>query len=106
MAASGYVGRVGGLAVALGIGVALSIGFAGSAWADAPGDTAGVAADRGPARSSVVDRSRHTQAPVNKRSPAPASSLKAALPPAVSAASPSARRVRSAAAAPARTRTR
>ena len=108
MAASSYVGRVGGLAVAFGIGVALAIGHAGSAWADAPGDTAGVAADRGPAHSSVADRSRHTQAPVNKRSPAPASSPTAVLPPAVSASaavSPSALRARSAGAAPVRTRT-
>ena len=78
MTASSYVGRVGGLAVALGIGVALSIGHAGSASADAPSDTAGVAADRGPARASVADRSRHTQAPVNKRSPTSARTRTAA----------------------------
>jgi hypothetical protein len=74
--ASGHVGRVGGLAVALGIGTAALVACTGSAWADA-GDTAATGADRGPtarsvpARVSAADRGRGTPSPVSKR-PAPA----------------------------------
>lgn len=83
MAASRYVGRVGGLAVALGIGAALSVVQAGFASADAPGDTTAAAADRAPVSRSAATRNAtgSGQSPrpqTNKRSPAMAS--RAALP--------------------------
>ena len=58
MKASANIGRVGGLAIALGIGAAVSSG-AGVAWADtgSPSDQAGAATSSQAARSTV--RSAH-----------------------------------------------
>lgn len=44
MRGSAYVGRVGGLAVALGIGAAVSVGGSGAAWASPGGDSSGASA--------------------------------------------------------------
>ena len=49
MGASAYVGRVGGLAVALGVGIAVATGGQGVAWADGTGDPAGKTAQDAPA---------------------------------------------------------
>lgn len=68
MAASRYVGRVGGLAVALGVGAALSVAAAGSAAADARGDATSSTADRAPVSRSAHTPSRTAQ--TTKRSPA------------------------------------
>ena len=48
MGASAYVGRVGGLAVALGVGIAVATGGQGVAWADGTGDPAGKTAQDAP----------------------------------------------------------
>ena len=64
MRASACVGRVGGLAVALGIGAAVSVGYAGAAWA-APADDRSVAGAASEATTTRADtaRSRRSATP-------------------------------------------
>ena len=76
MAASRYVGRIGGLAVALGIGAALSVVAAGAASADEQGEATAASADRAsvsrsaPTRSASSVRAQSPRAQTNKRPPA------------------------------------
>ncbi len=76
MRAAVSVGRVGGLAVALGIGAAVTVGCAGSAWADSTESTAASSAGPAAQRAPVSTRSRKpTSAAAATRattSPAPA----------------------------------
>jgi endoglycosylceramidase len=83
MEASTYVGRVGGLAIALGIGIALGAG-AGAAWADRGGST-----DAGPTHSAnagASDSRVATRGPV-RSIPAPAATARTTAAPTVVTAS-------------------
>ena len=71
MQAAASVGRIGGLAVALGIGAAVTIGCAGTAWADPTDSTESSTASS--AASSATSPGH--RAPASVRSPKPAQSL-------------------------------
>ncbi len=60
MSASACVGRVGGLAVALGIGTGVALGYAGPAWADPAGDAPTASSASETTTSSPSPRSRHS----------------------------------------------
>lgn len=68
MHAAASVGRVGGLAIALGIGAAISVGCAGAAWAEPTDSSSSASAAASAQRSPVGPRSRKpAKAPTGNR---------------------------------------
>ena len=77
MGASRYVGRVGGLAVALGVGAALTAGHTATAWADDTGSASGPGQASTAKSGTSGKAAKSTRAMAGRTAPGPASSARA-----------------------------
>ena len=80
MRAAASVGRVGGLAIALGIGAAVTVGCAGEAWADSADPSAAPSQSATAHRSSVSPRSRKPASALTRTDSRPATAAAVVAP--------------------------